>query len=614
MKVGRALAWMIVVVTVPGIVLTVASLAWLYGVQRDSSQRQVLERARAVRLAVDTEINGAVRTLRALADAGPLHTPGAVGAPSLADSLRRHLNANPMWSSLSVVSTEGTELLRIARPDAAAVPPIDAATRQAVIAGHRAVASAAIQRHGEEYYTYLAQPVIEQGEVRSLLSVTMPASVWLDYIVEFARDAEVVLTLSDASGAVIARTRNHRELVGRPPTPAFWAQVSQEDEGVFQSSSLEGQTLAIGYSHLQAAPWLIANGVSLSALQQNLLEPASLYLTLVLLSGLVALTLAVWLGRRITTGLLELASVARLDDGEQALLLRRRLPLEEAEQVRAFVAQRLQSEAAARREAEAATAAQQSFVTTLSHELRSPLAAIGTAASLLQRESTTPVARERALQLLQRQVRQLGRLMDDLFESARLGEDRLPLQLAPVALDELAQAAADVMDDACRAADVRLQIDAAPVCVPGDELRLQQVLRNLLENAVKFSGPGSTVWLQVREGEGADRGWAVLAVRDEGVGIPAEALDQIFSRYYQVRAADPMRAPVAGGGSPLRRPVGLGLGLHIVRRIVELHGGRVEARSDGPGRGATMLVWLPMGLAPDATGAAALALPPARAD
>jgi two-component system, sensor histidine kinase len=189
-----------------------------------------------------------------------------------------------------------------------------------------------------------------------------------------------------------------------------------------------------------------------------------------------------------------------------------------------------------------------------------------------------------AVAILGRQLRHLGRLLDDLLDVALVASGGIALERKPTDLARTVLDGVDALRIAGRLGDHELAVDATPVWVHGDPARLEQVVTNLLANAVKYTPAGGHVRLST-EAAGTD---AVLRVEDDGIGISEETLPFVFELFFQVER-------------PLSRPQGgLGLGLTLVRRIVELHGGTVEAASGGAGKGAAFVVRLPAVPAPTA--------------
>ena len=225
------------------------------------------------------------------------------------------------------------------------------------------------------------------------------------------------------------------------------------------------------------------------------------------------------------------------------------------------------------------------FLATLAHELRNPLAPIRTALTLLQDHRPDPQTAARHLDLMRRQVDHMVRLVDDLMEVSRITRGKVRLQRVPVLLETVVDDAVELSRPLVEAAGHQLVVERAPeaLVVDGDPVRLTQVFSNLLNNAAKYTPAGGRLQLSsAREGQEA-----VLRVTDSGAGIAPEMLESIFDMFVQVSGTD--RA--AQGG--------LGIGLTLVKSLVELHGGRVEASSAGLGRGATFSVRLPLVAAPD---------------
>jgi signal transduction histidine kinase len=240
----------------------------------------------------------------------------------------------------------------------------------------------------------------------------------------------------------------------------------------------------------------------------------------------------------------------------------------------------IQAQQLARATAERALRAKDEFLSTLSHEIRQPLnAVLGWTRILRDRSEVDPELLSRALSVIDRNATLQARLIDDLLDMARIVAGKLRLEMQPVDLAVVARAAVDVVQPAAINKDItiRTTVDTSLPRILGDMARLQQIIWNLLANAVKFSHPGGSVDLAVERTATGAR----LMVRDNGRGISPEFLPHVFERFRQADA------------SSTRREGGLGLGLALVRELVELHGGQVSAASGGPDTGATFSVELP---------------------
>jgi signal transduction histidine kinase/ActR/RegA family two-component response regulator len=219
------------------------------------------------------------------------------------------------------------------------------------------------------------------------------------------------------------------------------------------------------------------------------------------------------------------------------------------------------------------------FLATLGHELRNPLAPLVTGLHLLKATGVTEPRVMSVMAVMERQVQHLVRLVDDLLEVSRITRGLMEIRREPVDLVQVVRSAVETSRPMLDAAGHELVLDLSEEALTlGDGVRLTQVFANLLTNAAKYTNPGGRIVLRVeRRGD-----CAVVSVTDNGIGIPAAHLGQVFDMFMQVDRSN------------RRAQGGLGIGLTLVRSLVALHGGRVEARSDGPGRGSTFTVELPM--------------------
>jgi signal transduction histidine kinase len=231
----------------------------------------------------------------------------------------------------------------------------------------------------------------------------------------------------------------------------------------------------------------------------------------------------------------------------------------------------------ARAEAEAANRAKDQFLAMLGHELRNPLGAISNAAHVLGLAGDAGLLVARAQGIISRQARQLGRVVDDLLDVSRVTSGKITLERRPLDLAEVVRHAVALVTALERARQHTVEVDTEPVWVDGDAARLEQVVVNLLENAVKYTAPDGRIHVRVARMNGD----AAIIVRDTGIGISATLLPRIFDLFMQ------------GDHSLERSKGGLGIGLTLVRRLVELHGGMVSASSDGEGKGSTFTVRVP---------------------
>ena len=251
--------------------------------------------------------------------------------------------------------------------------------------------------------------------------------------------------------------------------------------------------------------------------------------------------------------------------------------------------ERLAAELRARAEALAETDRRKDeFLAMLAHELRNPLGAIANASYLLEQmgagERDERMAKPVAI--IRRQIQHLVRMVDDLLDVSRITRGKVELRREPLDLGEVLQhaveAARPLLEPPPKDRRLRMNLAGSPLPVEGDATRLEQVFSNLLRNALKFTDAGGKVEVSAHRDGKEGGGEAVVRVRDDGIGIPAELLPRIFDLFAQ------------GEQGLDRAGAGLGIGLTLVRSLVEMHGGRVEARSEGPGRGSEIEVRLPL--------------------
>ncbi|MFN3792462.1 response regulator [Massilia sp.] len=238
---------------------------------------------------------------------------------------------------------------------------------------------------------------------------------------------------------------------------------------------------------------------------------------------------------------------------------------------------RLVREMEERRDAERKSHAKDEFLAMLGHELRNPLSAISSASSLIGMAGANAETVARAKQIIQRQSQHLSRIVDDLLDLSRAMSGKILLSRKPTDLSNLVSGCLETLRATGRTAGYRFSTDLAPGWVDGDPTRLEQILTNLLDNALKYTPAGGSIDVGVAQ-SGED---VVLTVCDSGVGIPEELLPHVFDVFVQ------------GAISIDRSQGGLGIGLSLVRRLVELHGGSVSAASDGNGSGSTFMIRLP---------------------
>ena len=347
------------------------------------------------------------------------------------------------------------------------------------------------------------------------------------------------------------------------------ARIREGTIEAFRRVTENGEMVGTVYLHELYDPW------------PRLVDYLSIIVMVMVASlGLAALLLARWQGT-VTTPILEVARVSRevMDRRDFSQRVARTTHDEVGQLVDAFNA--MIAEVGRRTDAlRLADQRKDEFLATLAHELRNPLAPIRNALEILRRVGDHPEKSRRARDMMERQVSQMVRLVDDLLDVSRITTGKLAVRKAVIdlrgPLRDAVEIARPYIDS--RRHVLEVAIPNEPLTVEGDRTRLAQVFSNLLNNAAKYTPPGGRIAMAVAHDDREAR----VSIIDAGIGIDAESLSRIFDMFVQVDI------------SLDRSTAGLGVGLTLARRLAELHGGTLEAASEGVGKGSTFLVRLPL--------------------
>jgi signal transduction histidine kinase len=441
--------------------------------------------------------------------------------------------------------------------------------------------------------------------VRYVVTALVRSDAIRDVVTRQQAPADWLISIVDANGVRVARSRAHEANLGGRLSESAQAVVNQGGvEGFGVSDSLEGDRIFTPYSRLASSGWIAVLGIPTTLVEAAANRSLAVYAGGVLLSIVLGTFAAVWVARSITQPIAQLRAAAEA-------LGRREPPqqpdttIEEIREVGAALtsavealtrgeAERdelLRKERQAREVAEAADRAKEEFLAVLSHELRTPLNAVYGWARMLQAGHLRDEALiARAMDAIVRNADVQVQLIDDLLDLSRISTGKMRLEIGIVEMPKVLQGALDAVRPAADAKSIRIQttLDSGANRIAGDAARLQQVVWNLLMNAVKFTPAGGRVDLRLER----DGSQVRVVVSDTGQGIAPDMLPHLFERF---RQAD---------SSSTRSHGGLGLGLALVKHLVELHGGTVAAASHGLGQGATFTVMVPATV-PDLKGAPA---------
>jgi len=394
-----------------------------------------------------------------------------------------------------------------------------------------------------------------------------------------------VTALVDRQGRFVARVPSPR---GALASADLQAAMHRAREGWYRGKTLEGLDTYTAHKTSDLTGWTVGLAIPSDELNAAAYR-ASVYLVLgTLVSLLVALASAYWLSHYIAAPIGMLAQTARRIGREPRpapLVMVKSDPhvqevFEVASALEEAAASLQERELLRQREQQALLAADRAkdeFLAMLGHELRNPLSSIVASAHVLRLSKPGAAAALQAHEVIERQAQQMARLVEDLLDVSRLAMGKVTLLREQLDLAGLAERVLQSWQQARRSRAARIQASIASVWVHADRVRMEQILLNLLDNAEKFSAGNQRIFVQVR----AEEGRAILRVRDEGQGIAPEEIPHIFKLFVQ-------------GPQSIERPQGgIGLGLTLVQRLAELHGGEVTVFSGGRGQGAAFTVRLP---------------------
>ena len=536
---------------------------------RETFRRGAEARALAMITAVDTALAGDIATLESLA------TTQALDSASL-DAFRqraeRVLATRPYWSTINVALPSGQQVVNLLRPPGAPLPDIaqydplwpSAVERQ------RPFISDLVTGPTTGRWDYAVRvPVVRDGGVKYVLSAVVKPEAISALLARQNLPADWVAVVLDRSERIVARTVDAEGALGKFASASLREALARSPSGWFRGTTIEGSPVYTPYRRSDVSGWAFAMGIPAHAVDAIAWRAGTLFGISLLAALALAFLLARVVGRRIARPISALAGATEaIGRGERVEVPATRIAelrtLEDA----------VRSAAGAQKVLRDSDRAKDEFLAVLSHELRNPLAALSNAAHVLRVADGNGAIAAEARGVMERQLAHMAHLLDDLLDISRLTAGKITLEREPL---DLAQAAAATVR-AWRLTgrlreDVDLTLDTSPAWVDADPGRIEQVVANLLDNALKFTPAAGSVRVAV----GSENGGVTLRVSNSGPGIAPEMLEHVFEPFRQGKDAKG----------------GMGLGLALVKRLVELHGGTASAQSAGPGQGATFTVRLP---------------------
>ncbi|WP_342745534.1 ATP-binding protein [Cystobacter ferrugineus] len=396
-----------------------------------------------------------------------------------------------------------------------------------------------------------------------------------DYLVE----------IFDRRGGELLRATNLGGVLTRAPVMSILDGATlATTEGITEAVDASGRRLLVAHAQVPGTPWTVSVTAPLRQAFAAVTRLSAIVVLLALAAGAVALLLSRWVGRDVAqrlTALRDGFAVLGTPGLDQPVPTRGNDELAQLTEGFNEMAARIER---TQKELREAIASRDQFMSIASHELRTPLTPLKATIELLLRQCRTgqelsPERLRGTLERLRRQVDRLTRLIGDMLDVSRLQAGRFSLRRTPMDLSALSR---EVVDRIAHArgeltAPISLELPEEPLVGVWDEQRLDQLLTNLVENAVRYSRPDKPIHVRVRP---RDDG-VLMEVEDQGIGVPTENLPHLFEPFYRAQNASSHHAG------------GLGLGLAICREIVERHGGRIHAESQGPGHGTRFSVFLP---------------------
>lgn len=547
--------------------------------------------AQALSAAVDSQLGNVVASLDALASSPRLTQEDFAGLQQVFQEL---MARRPTWVNLVVSTPDAQQVMNASLPLSEERPSwitpgyvADAVRLRAPIISNLEWGPI-LQQHA--FGVHL--PVERDGAVRYVLTAVISPHFLLDLVKVHPVPDSGVVTIVDRDHRVVARSRDADQWLGRPVTGPLLERLRDgQPRDWVPSSTLDGTPVYSVYHSSAFSGWSAIIGTPRQVMDAPLRRSYLAFGGSFLVSVILGLLAAGRVGHTIVRPVRELeSSAASVGRGEAPRIPQTRLPevrgvgeaLVSAHQQRERA---LERERDARRVAENASKAKDEFLAMLGHELRNPLAAIATASQLLERDRAQLAPRQAsAAAIVSRQVRHMARMTDDLLDASRIVLGKIVLTRSRMDLAQGVQGTLAAMRNSSQLDRHEVRIDATPVWIDGDPTRIEQITLNLLANAAKYTPEGGCIRVEVyRDGEEA-----VLRVSDNGIGLDGELLARAFDLFVQ------------GERSIDRSQGGLGVGLTLVRRLAELHGGTVQAESAGYGSGAAFTVRLP-GAQPPAT-------------
>jgi signal transduction histidine kinase/CheY-like chemotaxis protein len=607
MKLRAHIAGVLLAGVIPLIILVVAVTFVLARQQRSAVERGLADTVAALAATIDNELETSISALETLATSTRLDAddlPGFYEQATRVRDLHR-------WSTIGLIDAEGQHRLNVARPFGSSLPDLRdrAYFKEFVDTGRPQVSDLLVGRATSTVDFATAVPVIRGGTLRYVLFAGVNPARFKALFQEQGIPTRGIASIISSDGLFVSRSHDAERFVAQAPLAPYLTRIREADRGLVRTPMVrdEPDDMYAAFKRLRNTPWTVGLSVPAATIDGPVrrIVWGGVFVGAAIIVG--AAGLATLFSQRTSTAINQLTSwTSALGRGEQ-ITPPNRFAVAELEQLRQFLASAEQlirtraqereqllavdqeraasadREREARVQAEAANRSKDEFLMVLSHELRTPINAVYGWARMLQDAALDPASMQRAVEAIVRNANAQVQLIDDLLDVSRIVTGKMRLDVRPIDLVAVAEGALDSVRPAADAKEIRLQsvLDPQAGPVTGDPVRLQQVLWNLLVNAIKFTPKGGRVQMHLQR----VNSHVEIVVSDTGQGISRDMLPVIFDRFRQ------------GDSTSTRAHRGLGLGLALARYLIEAHGGTITAQSAGEGQGATFIVTLPLAVA-----------------
>lgn len=551
---------------------------------RNTFQRGAQERALAMITAVDSEIGGSIATAAALGASLDIRSGDFLAFREVAELF---LKTQPNWSNINLALPSGQQVVNLQRTQGTplhSVAGVDDSLERIHKTRAPVVSDIAFGTATQKWDIAVRVPVIRDGDIKYILSVVVEPESIAELLVAQGLPADWVGAVVDRKGRIIARTKDAQALIGQPASQTLRDKIARAASGWSEGTTLEGARVYTAHQRSELTGWTFAMGIPAQAVGAAAWR-AAWVLALGLLGAVgIAVILTNMIGRRVSHPIAGLAAATEaIGRGHPA-----GIPQMHGITEISSLAAAMKTAAEATRERQELierekTALQQAdrakdeFIAMLSHELRNPLAALTAAAHLLKVAGSRGETNAQVQGVVERQTQQMTRLVEDLLDVSRVTMGKATLERENFDLSKAVHSVVATWRTSGRLDRHSVAVESSPVWVHADRARMEQILSNLLDNALKFTPAGKAVRIAVRQ-EGNE---AVLEMTDSGEGLSPDLSHRLFGLFVQ------------GQSNLDRSKGGMGIGLALVKRLTEMHGGSVTAASEGPGRGSVLTVRLP---------------------